>query len=340
MKHVIAGISAFALCAVVIADSQGATEPQVDGTKDVIYGAPAAVQNVGTQFGNSDLGQVEWANGSELDGGFALIANGYLYIMLTGNLESNYNKLELFIDCKEGGQNTLRGDNRDVDFNGLNRMGDDGSGNGLTFDKGFAADYWVGITCGGPEFTVYANCSELLTDGGEGAGGYIGSTGAITPLVAGNGIELALDNSNTAGVPFGTEAASGKDAFTGAEFRIPLSLIGYTCGPIKVCAFINGGGHDFLSNQVLGGCGAGVGNLAEPRTVNFNAINGEQFFAVPGTDSCCLGDLNEDGVVAGADLGILLSNWGNPGLGDLNGDTIVSGADLGVLLSNWGPCND
>jgi hypothetical protein len=265
MKHVIAGIGALALCAVVIGEQQKG-DPTIDGTKDPAYGAALAVQNVGTMFGNSDLGQVDWANGSELDGGYAKISNGYLYIMLTGNLESNYNKLELFIDCKAGGQNTLRGDNRDVDFNGLNRMGNDGSGNGLTFDEGFAADYWIGITCGGPKFTVYANCSELLTDGGEGAGGYIGSTGAIVPLVAFNGIEVALDNSNTAGVPFGTDAADGSDAVTGAEFRIPLSLIGYTCGPIRVCAFINGGGHDFLSNQVLGGCGAGVGNLAEPRS--------------------------------------------------------------------------
>jgi hypothetical protein len=51
-----------------------------------------------------------------------------------------------------------------------------------------------------------------------------------------------------------------------------------------------------------------------------------------------VGDLNGDGVVDGADLGILLSNWG-PCDGcpaDLNGDGVVDGADLGILLSNWG----
>ncbi len=47
------------------------------------------------------------------------------------------------------------------------------------------------------------------------------------------------------------------------------------------------------------------------------------------------GDLNGDGVVNGADLGILLSNWGGGGVGDLNGDGIVTGADLGILLSSW-----
>jgi len=49
-----------------------------------------------------------------------------------------------------------------------------------------------------------------------------------------------------------------------------------------------------------------------------------------------VGDLNGDGVVDGADLGILLRAWGTRGpLGDLNGDGVVDGADLGILLRNW-----
>ncbi len=48
------------------------------------------------------------------------------------------------------------------------------------------------------------------------------------------------------------------------------------------------------------------------------------------------GDLNGDGVIDGADLGILLSGWGSSGPGDLNGDGVVDGADLGILLGNWG----
>ena len=49
-------------------------------------------------------------------------------------------------------------------------------------------------------------------------------------------------------------------------------------------------------------------------------------------------DLNGDGSVDGADLGLLLGAWG-PGGGpaDLNGDTIVDGADLGLLLAAWTP---
>ena len=43
----------------------------------------------------------------------------------------------------------------------------------------------------------------------------------------------------------------------------------------------------------------------------------------------------------GADLGLLLSNWG-PCTGsciyDQNADGMINGADLGLLLSSWGPC--
>jgi hypothetical protein len=47
-------------------------------------------------------------------------------------------------------------------------------------------------------------------------------------------------------------------------------------------------------------------------------------------------DLDGDGTVGGADLGILLANWGQGGLGDLDGDGTVGGGDLGILLAAWG----
>ncbi len=48
-------------------------------------------------------------------------------------------------------------------------------------------------------------------------------------------------------------------------------------------------------------------------------------------------DLNGDGSVDGADLGLLLSAWGsNQPEADLNGDGTVDGADLGLLLGAWG----
>ncbi|MCH2160455.1 MAG: hypothetical protein MK085_01140 [Phycisphaerales bacterium] len=49
-------------------------------------------------------------------------------------------------------------------------------------------------------------------------------------------------------------------------------------------------------------------------------------------------DINGDGLVNGADLGLLLSSWGPcppPCPADINGDGAVNGADLGLLLASW-----
>lgn len=54
----------------------------------------------------------------------------------------------------------------------------------------------------------------------------------------------------------------------------------------------------------------------------------------------CMGDVNLDGAVTGADLGLLLGDWGLPiAQSDLDHDGLVTGADLGLLLGAWGPCN-
>lgn len=50
---------------------------------------------------------------------------------------------------------------------------------------------------------------------------------------------------------------------------------------------------------------------------------------------CVPADLNCDGMVNGADLGILLGAWGGRGPSDLDGNGTVDGADLGVLLAAW-----
>ena len=57
--------------------------------------------------------------------------------------------------------------------------------------------------------------------------------------------------------------------------------------------------------------------------------------------TCVDADLFRDFNVNGADLGILLSQWGpNTPLteSDLNHDGVVNGADLGIFLGFWGPC--
>ena len=52
----------------------------------------------------------------------------------------------------------------------------------------------------------------------------------------------------------------------------------------------------------------------------------------------CPADLDGNRIVNGADLGMLLGNWGGQGVGDLNQDGTVNGADLGALLGAFGTC--
>ena len=102
------------------------------------------------------------------------------------------------------------------------------------------------------------------------------------------------------------------------------------------------------------GCTAGAAPFTSTVSVDLTAGT-TYFFAVGGYSATatgpfnidiagpsgpppCLGDINLDGIVGGADLGLLLGNWGFSGTGDLNGDGIVTGADLGLVLGAWGPC--
>jgi len=338
MRHSMMFVAAMAVA------SAAQAQVTLDGAADKSYGAPIVVSNTQTAFGDAVQGTVDVALGSELDAGYAKIEDGFLYLMLAGNLESNFNKLEIFLDAVDGGQNQLRGDNLDVDFNGLNRMGDDlGTPKvveGLAFDADFSADIWVSLTCGGSPFAVYFNYATLPT-GGAGTGGYQGNggAGAAGATTFKSGFGFGLDNSNILGVGGGCELADGTGVTTGVEVRIPLSAIpGYTEGDIKVCAFINGGGHDYLSNQVLAAIGGGC-NLEEPRNVNFENIPGSQYFVVANSGgSSCPADLDANGSVDAADLSALLGNWGGSGTGDVDGNGAVDAADLSALLGAWGPC--
>ena len=62
---------------------------------------------------------------------------------------------------------------------------------------------------------------------------------------------------------------------------------------------------------------------------------GSSSLVMNGVPATIVGDINGDGVVNGADLGLLLSGWGQPGPTDLNNDGTTTGADLGLLLSHW-----
>lgn len=64
------------------------------------------------------------------------------------------------------------------------------------------------------------------------------------------------------------------------------------------------------------------------------ATGPELTFSLAG--AAVFGDLNGDGVVDGADLGLLLGAWDTADdAADLNDDGVVDGADLGLLLGAW-----
>ncbi len=88
-------------------------------------------------------------------------------------------------------------------------------------------------------------------------------------------------------------------------------------------------GKSVYLGEFTGFDGNGEGNLAGAKVV-----------IIPGGDDCgggCVGDLNEDGLVDGADIGLLIAAWGTPA-GDLNEDGTTNGADIGVLLGAFGAC--
>tara|TARA_B100001059_G_scaffold225554_1_gene252890 strand:+ start:41 stop:1165 length:1125 start_codon:yes stop_codon:yes gene_type:complete len=361
--------------ALLIGASAHAQTSAVDGVLENDFSdtlMSGAVQNTSTSFGDNDNPDPGLAIGSELNFGLASISNGNLYIFLGGNLETNFNKLEIFVDCRDGGQNRLRGDNADVDFDGLNRLGDDGSGNGMTFDAGFNPDMWLTITCGvdgDGAMEFFASYGELRTEGG-GYGGYLGmgGSGAEGALVSAKGMSIGIDNSNIGGVSGGTGIDCGSDGDpegeTGIELAIPLYLFdwdgeGLQIDSASVCAMINSSGHDSVSNQVLGGIFSGD-SLGDPRDIDFNAIAGSQYFQSGAKAEPCPGVLGSCCVVSGESVSCLTvpaaicdfygGDYGGDGStcdvdsceppvqceSDINGDGRVDVGDLLKVIADWG----
>lgn len=91
----------------------------------------------------------------------------------------------------------------------------------------------------------------------------------------------------------------------------------------------------------LAALGIGTGEVIHFRAVDGMAVASYAWLAVDFirfTGVTCPADLNGSGTVDGADLGLLLANWGGTGTGDLDASGTVDGADLGALLAAWGAC--
>ncbi len=392
MKNCLSSLAGMAL--ILAAANLSLGQPVVDGTAAgdlAFYGAARSVQNTNSGFGNATNGDLREAfSGSEIDQVFGAIAGDRLYVLVTGNLENNFNKLEIFIDSEAGGMNQLDGSNLPPSVDPFCCPGEPASVgalqqmNGLRFDTGFSADHYVTFSNGdhtfgpgGSQVTTWT-LSAFYADLTAGTGGQKSEVGfqynplGIEPgLAQGEPIDqnnngcsspqdtncnppehefaepvdtindpannkghrdllndvgflMAINNSNTQGVNFGFGAATGnpQDVVTGIEFSLPLSQLGNPTGAIKLAAFINNGGHTFVSNQ-FAGTGIVQGNLGNSSAVNLASIAGDQFVTI--TQSA---DFDRDADVDSTDLVTWEGAYSINAAGDSNGDGVTDGLDL------------
>lgn len=277
-----------ALVALSISSAATLAAISVDGVRDGDYGAALAVQTVETQFGDANPN-----GGSELNAGYARVANNTLYVMLTGNLENNFNKLNIFIDSRPGGQNVIVGASNPANDNWALKY------SGFTFDAGFTADYLFILRNGPAQFDLDYSVVGGLATHFDTYGNVFGGTreGAASTAAGANlgySFGVAFNNSNTGGVLGGTAAANplaAQAVMTGIELAIPLAALGNpgSGDTILISAMINGSNHDYLSNQLLGGLPAPQGNLGGDGMGGFNGTVGQlnlnnyagpQYFAI------------------------------------------------------------
>lgn len=199
-----------------------AATPAIDGTKDAAYGTAVALQTNRTRFGNSNTG-TQAASGSELDGMYVAVDAEFLYIMITGNMQSNFNKFELFIDSEAGGQNPISSSLPDIDFGALGKFV------GFAFDAGFSPDHYITFGAGNDPVQFYPNYANLNTF----AGSFIGcnTAGNGSGLLNGCGepafpFEIALDNVNIGGVDATCPPPAGSaDVASGSEIDAVYSYV-------------------------------------------------------------------------------------------------------------------
>jgi len=227
---------AFLLVSTVLCAGRAAAALTVDGKLDPEYGPPVVVQSIqtdltGTEFtGDNTDNDLNFASGSELDAAYAVISNNVLYLFLAGNLARELNTngnttfghiVDVFVDVWPGGQNPIH------QFGPTNPL------NGLTFDTNFVPDYVFEFQPNSENSlappTWSARYGTLPTPSGGGftpLGSGVAGSGTLTGGTNSDGIQVTIDNHNTAGVTLGCGASSGAGVTTGVEWAIPLLALG------------------------------------------------------------------------------------------------------------------
>lgn len=356
-----------AMLVLVLAVSGLNAQIVVDGELDAGY-TLAATQTNNTGFGD---------NASELNAMYTAVEGSRIFVLLAGNLEANFNKLEIFIDSMDGGENPLSSTPQyDFLFDGgpfwiSQFLGGDP---GLTFDAGFDCDFHLLIRHGDPGDGSIFDADFINRMGGASAMVPVNAmrvpfdtmaltaSGSIEPGVPGlnsSGVDansqsifVAINNSNVDGISGDTgveaDAAAAEAVMTGIEFSIDVSDLGIDpeqAATIKLNAMVNGVNHDFMSNQILPGIDAPMGNLGGDNMGNFTGnVSGVDFTAFTGDQFACieyspteflLGDVNCDGSVDLLDVApfvaLITANQFNE-KADINGDDSVDLLDVAPFV--------
>jgi hypothetical protein len=156
-KHALLMAAALAALAATRASAQFV----MDGSKDAGYGTAISVQDTLTRFGTNPNSDPINYPGSEIDAVYAKVSGGRLHVLIAGNLENNFNKMEIYFDSVAGGVNSIVGADLPAQVDGFCctigggvNLPDPASGalqrqDGLTFDAGFNADYYLTFSHGG-----------------------------------------------------------------------------------------------------------------------------------------------------------------------------------------------
>ncbi len=185
-----------------------------------------------------------------------------------------------------------------------------------------------------------------------------GSGGAIAIRLATNCVisDCSMDG-NVAGQLGGSiHARNCSGSFSGNTIRASIattfggaiSMTGTGSVAVTTCTIESNAAADLGGGLWIDGISTSLadsivrGNLPDDIAGRWTDLGGNTIGGDP--PPLCPADFDGDGMVAGADLGLLLVRLGTdcPRTGDcpedLNGDGSITGADLGLLLVDWGDC--
>lgn len=277
---------------------------------------------VATQDSPTSLGD----NISELNQLFVRPTLAGLRIGLTGNLCPDATGLGVLIDSTPSGQNVLN-------FSGVSPPpGGPQHLTGLRLDGGFEPNSMLFVNAVGT--AIYVDHFTLPSSGAvtkvyRGQGTVGSGVGTLSGGTNPNGLKVALNNANDAGVT-ATSAAGAPSARNGLDLFLPYADIGAALGgQLRLAVFLmRPTGH--VSNQWLPPVGPGLGNLGI--APDLTAVAGEQFASIT---LRLPGDINADNVLDAADaaafVAVLLGLETSPApvaASDMNRDGTADGADV------------